>query len=583
MLNKLQSKVTIILVSLAVLCLSSCGNSLSVNKTNLAIDIPAQVFQQVAARTAYSEKGLPLSANVELFVDGKSYALDSQNYQEGEEASVLFRFKNIPVDSKAYAKVSIIQDDLELAQGDSVTITVKAGTNKIEVPLALIKYSVPKTKYVLYKSHYDNNINADLMDCYICNSSDAKITDADEPDFKNVLQYCFDKEGFVYAVVARQTKYGEPPDEYWMTEYYLESNKNDFESQLLYDANSMNMLTQLFCDIVTNKIYVMYSQEGNYYLIDVYGNTEKYGELTGCLPKQPEDWNAKPYSIISYDSNAYCLYKTENESGGDYYLVKMNLFEAETLQNVEVSSPMEIKMNLDQFPGLSLELNNMIYQDGYFYIFANIRPKEISAICYFGGILRVNYEEPEIKVLGFSTDVYTLQDRGRMRVYGNFDATHPVYKSNKTDYLSYTYSELMNYVGTYPEYAQSSAQAFKEVYTPKNAGSTKLFGSNQIVALKPKRLILSDEGKFFFVDTDGYWKYKNAKRVITVDLDTFAIKDIVQANIKDNESLYCVDEIHSTFISSLSAYYDPENASEFQPITLSNDNGWYFYIPPAND
>ena len=265
MLNKLQSKVTIVLVSIAVLCLSSCGNSLSFKMTDLAVDIPAQIFRQVAEKTAYSTKGLPVSAQVELFVDGKSYALDSQDYQEGNEASVLFRFKNIPLDSKAYAKVSLIQDDVELAQGDSDPITVKAGSNKIVVPLALIKYSVPKTKYMLYKERYERvgEYAPDYYyDYYLCDTPDEIIPDSRTADFKSVITYCFDADGYVYAISKIYQ------DTYW--KYILNSNKPGFVSKEI-DGSSVE-INEIVCDLATNEIYIRSSNQAQIQFEEINSN-----------------------------------------------------------------------------------------------------------------------------------------------------------------------------------------------------------------------------------------------------------------------------------------------------------------------
>ncbi|MCR4899417.1 MAG: hypothetical protein K5907_01195 [Treponema sp.] len=68
MLKIMQSKISILLLCLTALCFSSCGNSLSIKKTDLSVDIPSQVFEQVSERSAYSETWMPIYAKVELFV-----------------------------------------------------------------------------------------------------------------------------------------------------------------------------------------------------------------------------------------------------------------------------------------------------------------------------------------------------------------------------------------------------------------------------------------------------------------------------------------------------------------------------------
>ncbi len=574
MLKIMQSKISILLLCLTALCFSSCGNSLSIKKTDLSVDIPSQVFEQVSERSAYSETWMPINAKIELFVNDKVYALDSQEYLEGNEASVKFLFKDIPVNSKAYAKISISQDDIPLANGQSTTITIKSGKNELVIPVELVKYSVPRTKYMLRRiGEIDNT-----YDCFLRDKPDAVIVEEDEPDFKNVVKYCFDKDGFVYVIVAKQTMYtyGDPLEEYYLTNYYVESNKNNFESIHLYDSNSSYQLIQLFCDVVTNKVYVMYHQEDLYVLIDVENNSQKEGSFALQLPIQPEDSYADPCCIISNDSKTYCLYKAHKNDGEDYYLVKMNLHEAQSLSDIEFSSPLKINFNLEQYPDLDLDFNDIIYQDGCFYVLVSTRPRESGIITGFGGIIRINYEKAEVKMLGFTSSVYSFRDGGKMRVYGNNGETHPVYKSNKTDYLEYTYSELD---------PDKNGAFDKQVYTPKSADTESFFKPDVLVALKPKQLVLLDTGKYFFIDTDEYWKYKNVNRIITIDLDTFTIKKIMQTNIEGavDNGLYEAGDIDSYFIRDLNVYYDPENGSDYVPITISNDSGWHYYIPSADN
>ncbi|MBR5400990.1 MAG: hypothetical protein IK102_04180 [Treponema sp.] len=575
MLNKLQSKVTIILVSLAVLCLSSCGNSLSVNKTNLAIDIPAQVFQQVAARTAYSEKGLPLSANVELFVDGKSYALDSQEYEEGKEASVLFRFKNIPVDSKAYAKVSIIQDDLELAQGDSQIITVKAGPNKIEVPLALIKYSVPKTKYVLYNNRYDNDICVDVKDCYLRDFPDAKITDADEPDFKNVVKYCFDAEGTFYAITVE----GDVAEH----NYYLES-KNKKEV-ILDSVDSAYSVKQLICDYVTNELYFYYSYDAD--IIEIKNLTKKIvwnGDKYDLIHRTGDGVDV--FSIVINDGYIYSLNEIEYNS----FLFKSKILSSNTPNTFEIGDVIKsISIeNVIEYGDDIWELNfgELYYQDGYFYITTYPENDEIAFI-NMGGIIKVSFDDPSPKYLGFNYKIQDFTSKGSFIIYREPTVDTGIYeylvkKQDPSKLYSLSYSAVSGDTNMRSYFEKKYCQ-------PQTEKSEQLFGLGYIVALKPKRLVFSDEGRFFYVDNDQNWKYKNVNRIVTVDLESFTIKRMVEPNVSFSEDYTevenNVDNVNSSFIPEAKngngeyQKYNPSLEPENQIMDYTTDANWNMGIP----
>ncbi len=51
------------------------------------------------------------------------------------------------------------------------------------------------------------------------------------------------------------------------------------------------------------------------------------------------------------------------------------------------------------------------------------------------------------------------------------------------------------------------------------------FCPRKIIGIKPKKLVISDDGYFFY--SEGSGKYKNANRVVTVDLDSFEIENVV--------------------------------------------------------
>lgn len=55
--------------------------------------------------------------------------------------------------------------------------------------------------------------------------------------------------------------------------------------------------------------------------------------------------------------------------------------------------------------------------------------------------------------------------------------------------------------------------------------SSGFYGPQKFVALKPKKLVIADDGLAVYVDADNIWSYKNVNRVVTVDLEEFAIEE----------------------------------------------------------
>ena len=103
--------------------------------------------------------------------------------------------------------------------------------------------------------------------------------------------------------------------------------------------------------------------------------------------------------------------------------------------------------------------------------------------------------------------------------------------------------------------------------------------------IKPKKLVFLDEGFFSYVDTDGLWKYKNVNRVVTVDLDTFSVRDVAQTDTyfyTDRTSDFVMGQISPDEIASAEYYYNQENGSGFIKIGKdgsSDKSGWWFRVP----
>ncbi len=94
--------------------------------------------------------------------------------------------------------------------------------------------------------------------------------------------------------------------------------------------------------------------------------------------------------------------------------------------------------------------------------------------------------------------------------------------------------------------------------------STKAFyGPQKFIAIKPKKLIISDDGIAFYTDAEGLYKYKNVNRVVIVDLEKFSAED--------NE-FECV-------VTSLEFDYKEVNGSGYLESNQTSGSYWNFTLP----
>lgn len=85
--------------------------------------------------------------------------------------------------------------------------------------------------------------------------------------------------------------------------------------------------------------------------------------------------------------------------------------------------------------------------------------------------------------------------------------------------------EVINLLGNF--YSETAFNVSKnnnqtqvcKYYGPNSIDDTaSLFGPSKVIAIKPKKLVVADEGIFVFTDNDGNPKYKNVNRVVEIDL-----------------------------------------------------------------
>lgn len=591
-MRKVKLLFTIGFFVLIVLCLSACSNSLSFKDSgNISFEFSKDLYNHLSERSGSATLKETFDVQVKLYVNDALYSTDLKQLNEATDSSITFDYKNISVKSKVYAAVTITLDGLEYASGKSPTITIKKGTNELAIPLKLIKFSVPRTKYMIGREveKFDRYV---YYDYYLCDTPDAVIPENAVPDFKNVRDYCFDKDGYVYAISRVNVMYidqdsGEESEDF---EDWLKSNKPGFENRIIRPANnSMTRAGTVFSDMETGAVYYTYWYDAYYYIEKVGTEIGWTGNIYNLIQEDFID-RFELYHLKAYDNYLYILYRIYDGDTYHYYLTKRNL--TVSGHDLIVSgnySSMEIDFsgcvfneNEDEYYDFKEDFNytipDMIYQDGFIYMFfryESLRNSSLYRLDYYsyGGIIRINFDNNEIKQLGFSTDVQNFNQNAGFQVYvDRVESYVPgLNSSNKNDRMIINYSTILNqkqrilnkdyseiYQRDLTETDKNNYISYiplhffeKKIYAPSSASSSKLFGPSHVVALRPKQLVFADDGCFFYADGD-VWRYKNAGRVVIVDLETFSIKNVIPTN---NES-FLDDKDYELILGGINSHYE---------------------------
>ena len=250
-------------------------------------------------------------------------------------------------------------------------------------------------------------------------------------------------------------------------------------------------------------------------------------------------------SFVVYDGKAYALCK-EN----DYIIRVFDTYDEETIK------PMikEYSVNLNDFFNDALGtpmITDMLYQDGRLYLlykeaFSWSGSPSPTTIGNRGAVIEVNLFDGSVRNTGLTTSAlsnteYKLQGYNNSLMYKDSACTTP--------YIP-------------PEEILTNANVeYPDICFP-NEGEKSFYGPTRFIAVKPKKLVIADEGLTFYTD-DELLRYKNVNRVVYVDLENFAVEKIVtldpSVGLSENET--SVLKSDSSISVSKSVEYYTENVS----------------------
>lgn len=225
-------------------------------------------------------------------------------------------------------------------------------------------------------------------------------------------------------------------------------------------------------------------------------------------------------SFVVYDGKAYALCK-EN----DYIIRVFDTYDEELIK------PMikEYSVNLNEFfydaLGTAM-ITDMLYQDGRLYLLykeAFSWPSSATTIGNRGAVIEVNLFDGSVRNTGLTTSAlsnteYKLQGYNNSLMYTDVECKTPYIPPDEI---------LMNSSVQYPK-----------ICFP-NEGEKSFYGPTRFIAVKPKKLVIADEGLAFYTDNE-LLRYKNVNRVVYVDLENFAVEKIVtldsSVGLSENET-----------------------------------------------
>ena len=448
-----------------------------------------------------------------------------------------FNFTQIPVRATFDLRVAIYRgeaiDELNLIyEGTQFGLTVAKGSQAVTV--AMQKFL--NTPIVLYEKNDDNFYNYSLSGSETFGGTDH-------------LSFCFDKDENLYTL-----KLNSENSSYTVC-------KDGVELAIL-GKDSFDIAPTLMVDMATNTMYTWFMGT-ELVLVEwpnllTEGSAETYNEIkvvpTGDIPTYCTIYNKTLYVAATYSDSEFMysrIYQLDISSGASEYSLAQAMSTDLETSDMKVSSDGEI--------------TDMLYQDGSVYLLVRDYYNKISGLpvsaddnsyCYYsrGAVIRYDVNNKTIKTIGWTS---SCLDNTNTNLYASSSGSGIYYteqysneiKDDRTKWVKIS-SDNTN-MNTDMGVSKTVAACFPKFYVPKGLNNKNSFyGPEKFIALKPKKLIVSDDGVAFYTDSNGAYNVKNVNRIVEIDLEKFAISSDSETSVSFNEDLK--DGIVSSAFTSIS-------------------------------
>lgn len=418
---------------------------------------------------------------------------------------------------------------------------------------------VPTTNQLLYNQNGNTNYDYYLVNDYKDYTTTAPSTITTSNSSASYNSLCFDSDGYYYILTVQAEDY-----------ICIKSNKPDFGSETAADNNGamkidVDLGKRISVDRATNFLYVFDYQ---------YSQITRITQNDGSYNFDDQDSRykySKSYTVLSSDvvnnSTGFTVYNNIAyfASAEDKKIAIVNLDTAGTAMNVDVNVTKTVSLGLSNMGlTISAEITDMIYQDGFVYMLLNDTNDDfLIDYKYYsrGAVLSYNCLTEAVKICGWTNAAIDISGKGFYAANGS-DDNKPFLKENINGIEE---NERAAYIANRANWiilddtisSSGNDTTYPELFSPSEAQANKAFyGPKKFIAIKPKKLVIADEGCAFYTDSNAAFYFKNVNRVVTVDLESFAISSD--------------DDISATFDEDKSEDMVSSGYTEVKKLNLSN-------------
>lgn len=384
---------------------------------------------------------------------------------------------------------------------------------------------VPSTQYMLY------NQGADNYDYYLVDDYKQYTTElpgAIEGSNSDTLynSFCFDADGYYYIL----TKEG--ADHICVT-----SNKPGFGSETASENNGAMKINGdlgnvISVDRATNYLYAF--DKSNCQITRITKDDGSYDYVQSDSLYE----SAKTYTVDSIAENAGVI------NNSTRFTVYNNIAYFASIEDDKIAI---INLNntgteMDVAKTVSLGLSgkdlssdatcsDMLYQDGAVYmIIRDYNPGDSAVGAYSrGAILRYDV------LMGSCSSII---DFAPTKSLTSFKSAFIYYESGNRGIVCNSQDDTDYYFGDFICYSDPDDDLPDNLLlnTTFDNSASYLAGPQKFVAIKPKKLVISDTGIAFYTTDEGIISYKNVNRIVEIDLKTLSLSEYTDIDVEFNSS-----------------------------------------------
>ena len=520
----------------------------------------------VQGRADIAEEEQDDFVTIEVSLQGTYSKTQSKKLSLSELANAVFTFTDIPLNATFDIYITVTDSEgFLLYEGSKSNVTTLDEANSVQVSLSKLL----NTQTLLYSYSAENyQIKYDFGQKEY------------ETDSYQGIKFCFDSDGNLY--IASGTD---------ILSFVYFDGVSDAKTIAIKDQSGENVQitsgyltydykTDSVYVIDTNYIYKFSSLQANSstdtaneadYEVNVtqyyYGITDLEVEEIACAACI---YNNIDYIVFKTSSSATNTSgTTSDESENSYTLLGYDISSAKVSEDSEemriINEPfLNTKICSDMELSSYAEISDMICIDGNVYIL-------LKDIYEFNDETNQNYEEAAIYSRGavIKYDGKTTSTLGWTK--SELDNTDKYFYGYSDDSVLYQKSD-----DTVSKY-KVSASDILTIFSPSN--DSGFYGPRKFIAIKPKNLIIADEGLAFFADNENAYNYKNINRIVTIDLESFTISSSKDSDNSFEYECTLNPLSYSKFSTESSATNDIYTDEDCTTRYTNSDNKIYLGIP----